>query len=236
MPAKLGGDPKNWLLVKKKSDEPAARKSYWPMLATPAEAVPAGDGWLHEVKWDGFRAIVRIAGGVAELTSRNGKSLTARFEPVARAVVQAAKTPDCVLDGEVCALDETGRASFSAMQQGSGSLVLYVFDVLEVDGEPLIELPLTERRERLDALIDKRNRTVRVSDAFDDGEALFEVATAQRLEGHPQQARGLRVRARPAQPPLAEGEDAGAPGARRSPATRRVRAVAPARSGRSCSV
>ncbi len=183
VPAKLGGDPKNWLLVKKKSDEPAARKSYWPMLATPAEAVPAGDGWLHEVKWDGFRAIVRIAGGVAELTSRNGKSLTARFEPVARAVVQAAKTPDCVLDGEVCALDETGRASFSAMQQGSGSLVLYVFDVLEVDGEPLIELPLTERRERLDALIDKRNRTVRVSDAFDDGEALFEVATAQRLEG-----------------------------------------------------
>ena len=153
------------------------------MLATNAEAVPTGDGWLHEVKWDGYRAIVTIAGGVAELTSRNGNSLTARFDSVARAVVQAVKTPDCVLDGEVCALDEQGRASFSAMQQGSGPLVLYLFDVLEVDGEPLVDLPLTERHERLEALLDKRNRTVRLSDLFDDGAALFEAATAQQLEG-----------------------------------------------------
>ena len=153
------------------------------MLATPADAVPSGEGWLHEVKWDGYRAIVTIAGGVAELTSRNGKSLTARFEPVARAVVQAVKTPDCVLDGEVCALDDEGRASFSAMQQGSGPLVLYLFDVLEIDGEPLVELTLAERHERLQALIDKRNKTVRVSDLFDDGDALFEAATAQKLEG-----------------------------------------------------
>ena len=185
VPAKLGGDPKNWLLVKKKTDEAPARKerSYWPMLATPADAVPSGEGWLHEVKWDGYRAIVTIAGGVAELTSRNGKSLTARFEPVARAVVQAVKTPDCVLDGEVCALDDEGRASFSAMQQGSGPLVLYLFDVLEIDGEPLVELPLAERHERLQALIDRRSKTVRVSDLFDDGDALFEAATAQKLEG-----------------------------------------------------
>ena len=114
VPAKLGGDPKNWLIVKKKSDEPTPRRgrAYAPMLATNAEAVPTGDGWLHEVKWDGYRTIVTIAGGVAELTSRNGNSLTARFDSVARAVVQAVKTPDCVLDGEVCALDEqVARAS-----------------------------------------------------------------------------------------------------------------------------
>jgi bifunctional non-homologous end joining protein LigD len=185
VPAKLSGDPKNWLLVKKKTDAAAPKKarSYAPMLATLADTVPSGEGWLHEVKWDGYRAIVTIAGGVAELTSRNGNSLTARFESVARAVVQAVKTPDCVLDGEVCALDEQGRASFSAMQQGSGPLVLYLFDVLEVDGEPLLDLPLTERRERLEALLDKRNRTVRLSAAFDDGDALLEAATAQQLEG-----------------------------------------------------
>jgi bifunctional non-homologous end joining protein LigD len=184
VPAKLGGDPKNWLIVKKKS-EATGRKSasYAPMLATLADAVPPGAEWLHEVKWDGYRAIVTIAGGEAELTSRNGNSLTARFESVARAVVQAVKTPDCILDGEVCALDGQGRASFSAMQQGSGPLVLYLFDVLEVEGEPLIELPLTERRERLEALVDRRNRTVRVSDAFDDGGALLDAATAQALEG-----------------------------------------------------
>jgi bifunctional non-homologous end joining protein LigD len=186
VPAKLGGDPKNWLIAKKKEDEAATPRTphaYKPMLATLADAVPAGDEWLHEVKWDGYRAIVTIAGGDAELTSRNGNSLTARFQSVARAVVQAVKTPDCVLDGEVCALDERGRASFSAMQQGSGPLVLYVFDVLEVEGQPLIDLPLTERRERLVSLLDKRNKTVRLSDAFDDGQSLYDAAVQQGLEG-----------------------------------------------------
>jgi bifunctional non-homologous end joining protein LigD len=88
-----------------------------------------------------------------------------------------------VLDGEVCALDEQGRASFSAMQQGSGRLVLYVFDVLELDGEPLVDLPLGERRERLAGLLDLRDGTVRVSETFDDGPALLDAAHAQELEG-----------------------------------------------------
>ncbi|HWL32895.1 MAG TPA: DNA ligase D [Gaiellaceae bacterium] len=186
VPAKLGGDPKNWLIVKKKAEATEVvgkRRTYSPMLATPADAVPDGDGWLHEVKWDGYRAIVTIAGGEVELTSRNGNSLTARFESVARAVVQAVKTPDCVLDGEVCALDDRGRASFSAMQQGSGPLVLYLFDVLEIEGKPLLELPLTERHKRLEALLDKRSRLVRLSALFDDGDALLEAAAAQQLEG-----------------------------------------------------
>jgi bifunctional non-homologous end joining protein LigD len=185
VPAKLGGDPKNWLIIRKKEAAATPRKprTYKPMLATLADAVPAGDEWLHEVKWDGYRAIITLAGGEAELTSRNGNSLTARFQQVARAVVQAVKTPDCVLDGEVCALDDEGRASFSAMQQGSGPLVLYVFDVLEVEGEPLIDLPLSERRERLVALLDRRNRRVKLSEAFDDGVALFDAAVEQGLEG-----------------------------------------------------
>ena len=186
VPAKLGGDQKNWLIVKKKAAvaEPG-RKQRWykPMLATLADEVPRGDEWLHEVKWDGYRAIVTVAGGEVELTSRNGNSLSTRFESVARAVVQAVKTPDCVLDGEVCALDEQGRASFSAMQQGSGPLVLYVFDVLEVEGEPLVDRPLTERRERLEALLDRRNRTVRLSETFEDGDGLYEAAADQGLEG-----------------------------------------------------
>ena len=186
VPAKLGGDPKNWLIVKKKQEatEPGLkRRSYGPMLATLTEEVPHGDEWLHEVKWDGYRAIVTVAGGEVELTSRNGNSLTARFESVARAVVQAVKTPDCVLDGEVCALDEQGRASFSAMQQGSGPLVLYLFDVLEIEGEQLLDRPLTERRKRLEALLDRRNRTVRLSETFDDGEGLYRAAEDQGLEG-----------------------------------------------------
>jgi bifunctional non-homologous end joining protein LigD len=185
VPARLGGDPKNWLIVRKREAETTSQKPrvYRPMLATLADRVPVGDEWLHEVKWDGYRAIITISGGTAELASRNGNSLTARFDSVARAVVQAVKTPDCVLDGEVCALDDEGRASFSAMQQGSGPLVLYVFDVLEVEGEPLIDLSLTERRVRLASLLDRRNRTVKLSEVFDDGEALLEAAREQGLEG-----------------------------------------------------
>ena len=156
-----------------------------PMLATLAEELPRGVGWIFEVKWDGYRAIASVAGSEATLTSRNGNDLTSRFEHVAKEIAKAVKTTDCVLDGEVCALDESGRSSFSAMQQGKAGtpLVYYVFDVLEVEGEPLVDLPLVDRRKRLDVLLDKRNRTVRLSDSFDDGEALLQAAKERGLEG-----------------------------------------------------
>ncbi len=190
VPAHLNGDEKNWLIVRKRDESmPEAResghRSYPPMLATLSADVPRGAGWLFEVKWDGYRAIADLAGGDATLTSRNGNDLTARFPGVARELVKAVKTTDCVLDGEVCALDDSGRSSFSAMQQGKAGtpLVLYVFDVLEVEGEPLVDLPLVERRKRLEQLLDRRNRTVRLSEGFDDGRALYEAAKQQRLEG-----------------------------------------------------
>ncbi|HZG36277.1 MAG TPA: DNA ligase D [Gaiellaceae bacterium] len=189
VPARLSGDPKNWLLVRKRErDEEGTavrgtRTAYAPMLATLAEEVPHGDGWSFEVKWDGYRTVVAVADGEVTLTSRNGKGLTERFEAVAKAVAGAVRTPNCVLDGEVCALDLNGRSSFSAMQQGAGSLVLYVFDLLELDGEPLLDRSLEERRERLGAVLDPRNPTVRFSEPFDDGEALYAAAEAQGLEG-----------------------------------------------------
>jgi bifunctional non-homologous end joining protein LigD len=187
VPAKLDGNEKNWLLLRKQDDSaPAAKttsREYTPMLATLAPEVPTGREWVHEVKWDGYRAIARVAGGDATLTSRRGNDLTTRFGDVARALARAVRTPDCVLDGEVCALDEEGRSSFSVMQQGKGPLVYYAFDVLEVDGEPLIDLPLRARRARLAELLDLRDGTVRLSEAFDDGQALYEAAQEQRLEG-----------------------------------------------------
>src|SRR5205814_7706217 len=133
---------------------------------------PTGDGWLFEVKWDGYRALAYVRGGDVTLISRNGIDLTQRFETVAKEVAKAVKTPDCVLDGEICALDEQGRPSFSAMQQGKPgtATVYFVFDLLELEGEPLVDLPLTERRKRLEKLLDRRNRTVRLSEVFDDGE------------------------------------------------------------------
>jgi bifunctional non-homologous end joining protein LigD len=189
VPAHLSGDEKNWLILRKRDDSaPEVRRSpraYRPMLATLAQEIPRGAGWVFEVKWDGYRAIADLAGSDATLTSRNGNDLTARFQNVAKELAKAVKTPDCVLDGEVCALDDAGRSSFSAMQQGNAGtpIVYYVFDVLEVEGEPLIDLPLVERRKRLEQLLDKRNRTIRLSEAFDDGEALLAAAKQQQLEG-----------------------------------------------------
>jgi bifunctional non-homologous end joining protein LigD len=189
IPARLSGDEKNWLILRARDDGTESRPhvdgTYTPMLATPAQEVPRGAGWEFEVKWDGYRALGRVAGGDATLTSRNGNDLTGRFSNVAKELAKAVKTPDCVLDGEVVALDDDGRSSFSLMQQGKPGtpIVYYVFDVLEVDGEPVVDLPLVERRKRLAQLLDKRNRTVRFSETFDDGVALFEAAKEKRLEG-----------------------------------------------------
>ena len=189
VPAKLGGDEKNWLLLRKRDengDPPKlAGARYAPMLATLEKNVPKGDSWLYEVKWDGYRAIAYVRGGDAELVSRNGNSLTERFSQVAKEIGKAVRTPNCVLDGEVVALDEEGRATFSAMQQGkAGTRYLYVaFDLLEVEGEPIVDAPLTERRGRLERMLDKRYKTVQLSDTFDDGDALYEAAREQRFEG-----------------------------------------------------
>jgi bifunctional non-homologous end joining protein LigD len=187
VPAKLDGDPKNWLLLKKREDGAPARqrREYAPMLATLADSVPRGSGWLFEVKWDGYRALAHISQGEARLTSRKGNDLTQRFSGVAKEIAKAVKTPDCVLDGEVCALDEQGRSSFSAMQQARPGtpIVYFVFDLLELEGKPLVDLPLAERRTRLERLLDRRNRTVRLSEVFDDGDALLGAAKQQGLEG-----------------------------------------------------
>ena len=187
VPAHLDRDPKNWLLIKKREEE-SKRASpqglpYPPMLATLVEKLPKGPEWLYEVKWDGYRAITAVRGAEATLWSRRGNDLTERFSAVAREIMKAVKTPHCVLDGEVCAIDERGRASFSAMQQGGRPLVYYVFDVLEINREPVLDLPFTERRERLEGLLDRRNPVVQLSEAFEDGEALLKAAKEQGLEG-----------------------------------------------------
>ncbi|HKD93577.1 MAG TPA: DNA ligase D [Gaiellaceae bacterium] len=185
VPAHLSGDEKNWLILRKRDKEVASsrpRRVYRPMLATLTEELPRGDGWLFEPKWDGYRALAYVRGGKVKLVSRRGNDLTERFAPVAKELAKALRTPDAVVDGEVVALDSGGKASFSAMQQGSTQLVYEVFDVLEADGEPLVDLLLTERRERLEKLL-APNPVVQLSGSFEDGAALFEAAEAQGLEG-----------------------------------------------------
>ena len=186
VPAALDGNERNWLLLRKDDDAPASREltRYEPMLSTLAEKVPGGKGWLYEVKWDGYRTIARVHEGEATLTSRTGKDQTAgRFEPIARALPRALRGPECVLDGEICALDGQGRPSFAEMQRGTGTLVLYLFDLLELDGEPLLDRPFTERHELLRELVVPDQATVRLSEVFEDGQALYDAAGGQGLEG-----------------------------------------------------
>jgi bifunctional non-homologous end joining protein LigD len=188
VPAHLDGKEQNWLILRKRDDVAAApRKSrrYAAMLATLVKEVPHGDEWVYEVKWDGYRAISYVAGSEVDMRSRKGNDFNEKFERVVKEIPKAMKTPDCVIDGEVCALDENGRASFSEMQQlkPSTPLVYYVFDLLEVEGTPIVDLPIEERRARLDDLLDRRNRIVRLSEFFDDGDALYAAAKEQHLEG-----------------------------------------------------
>jgi bifunctional non-homologous end joining protein LigD len=182
IPAKLDGNPKNWLILRH-DETPAGRLRYRPMLSTSAGTLPRGEGWVYEPKWDGYRAIVSVSSGEVTFTSRNGNDLTERFKESARKAELAIRTSDGVLDGEICRLDDQGRSSFSALQSGTGTLVLVLFDVLELDSEPLIQLALVERRKRLEAVVDHSVGGVVVSPQFEDGDALLDAARQQGLEG-----------------------------------------------------
>ncbi len=183
VPAHLDGKEQNWLILRKDGTGNGPNSGYVPMSATSAEALPEGSDWTYEPKWDGYRAIVVVAGGEAKLTSRRGNDLTERFREAARAAERGLRSADAVVDGEIAALDDNGRSSFSLLQQGTGTLALVLFDILEIEGESLIHLPLTERRERLEALVDTRKGGIFVSPHFGDGKALLKAAKDQGLEG-----------------------------------------------------
>jgi bifunctional non-homologous end joining protein LigD len=157
-----------------------------PQLATLVAEAPAGDDWLHESKYDGYRIVCRIQGGRATLTSRNGNDWTARFPTVARA---AEKLPveAALLDGEVAVVGTDGLTSFGALQNAAsagGTLVYFVFDLLHRDGWDLTAAPLEERKRALRAVIGGKAGTLRYSThVIGDGAAVFQAACRARLEG-----------------------------------------------------
>src|SRR5207244_2095233 len=98
-------NPRNFRAVSARGpvEAPQTRR-YQPMLAQLGDRVPAGPGWRHEVKWDGFRTLARLTGGEVQLWSRRDQDLGGRFAAVARRLEEGVVPRDCVLDGEVCAL------------------------------------------------------------------------------------------------------------------------------------
>ena len=184
VPAHMGGEERNWLLICRDGPEAAdPPERYAPMLAQLVDEPPDGDAWLHEVKLDGFRVVARLDDGDVSLWSRNGLDVTDRFRPVATALGRGLRTFSCVVDGEVCALDEQGAPRFQLLQQGQGTLAYYLFDLLELERTPLVRRPLEERRAELERIVDERAGLVRLSRAFDDGTGLLEQSRVAGLEG-----------------------------------------------------
>lgn len=160
-----------------------------PQLCTLVEHPPAGDEWLHEVKIDGFRLIVRKDERGTRLITRGKKDWTDRFREVADAV-DALPQRRLIMDGEVTVLDAKGRSSFQRLQNalahGAGrALVLFVFDLLYVDGEDLRSRPQLERTERLRQLLPANEKGVlRLSEHIPgDGDRVYEHACRLGLEG-----------------------------------------------------
>jgi bifunctional non-homologous end joining protein LigD len=120
------------------------------MLCLAVSELPTGLQWEYELKLDGYRAIGLKTNGRVLLFSRNGKDFTRRFQPLARAL--GALPDETVIDGEVVALDETGRPSFNLLQNYASNeytLSFYAFDLLQFAGRNLVREPLKVRRELL---------------------------------------------------------------------------------------
>jgi len=127
-----------------------------PQLATLVDAVPAGREWLFEMKYDGYRALAAIAGGEVRVFTRNGNDWTEQFGRLVEPLSKLTKGT-ALIDGEVCSVKD-GRTDFSTLKDALGSggpLVYFAFDLLELDGESLERLPLTERKEKLRKLLGK---------------------------------------------------------------------------------
>lgn len=161
-----------------------------PALATLVDEVPDGDGWLFEVKLDGYRAIAAASGERAVVYTRSGLDWTDRYPAIARALRRLG-LDGVLLDGEIVAVDAAGRSDFSALHRalergGTADLSYFVFDLLAAGGEDLRRRPLTERKRRLRALLGDAGRAgpVYFTDHVEgDGAAMLEMLCRSGHEG-----------------------------------------------------
>ncbi|WP_172124262.1 MULTISPECIES: DNA ligase D [unclassified Devosia] len=126
-----------------------------PQLATLVDEVPQTNGWVFEMKYDGYRCLAALSGDQVRLYTRNANDWTTQFAAIVPALSQVT-SGSALIDGELCALDDKGRTDFSTLKNALStgeSLVYFAFDLLEQDGEDLTTLPLTERKTRLQALL-----------------------------------------------------------------------------------
>jgi bifunctional non-homologous end joining protein LigD len=160
-----------------------------PQLCISVERPPAGEGWCHEIKFDGYRVQLRVEDGDAVFNTRKGLDWTDKFKAIAR---EAKSLPDVLIDGEIVALDHSGAPDFSTLQAAlsdgdSDSLIFYAFDLLFAGGVDLRSLPLGERKARLKELLEARkdkDKQIRYVEHFESGgDAILQSACKLELEG-----------------------------------------------------
>lgn len=171
----------------KKATNPGLPKFRKPQLATLVDQVPAGNNWLHEIKYDGYRCLLAVAGAEARIYTRSGKDWTGKFREIAKAAADLV-TGSALIDGEIVALDGKGNPDFSRLQQAlneeKDGLTLFAFDLLERNGEDVTKLTNIERKERLSAVLAEGNDRIRFADhLFGAGEKLLDAMCKAGQEG-----------------------------------------------------
>lgn len=151
------------------------------------DSPPSGEGWIHEIKHDGYRTQICVGEGMARAYSKSGHDWTSKY----RLLTEAAADLACraaVLDGEVVSMDKDGRSDFAALPEairhGSGRLVFIAFDLLHLDGHDLRRVPLLQRKEALKQLVGTGGGRLQYNDHWGgDGREFFRACDAFGLEG-----------------------------------------------------
>jgi ATP-dependent DNA ligase len=157
-----------------------------PCIPTQADQPPSGPGWLHEIKHDGYRLVARRDGAGVRLITRNGHDWTERYPAVSNAVARL-RCRSCVIDGEVVITDDAGRAVFDRLQQGprvKPEAFLFAFDMIELDGNDLRQMPLLTRKSRLRKLVQGAPTGIAFNEHMEgDGPTIFRHACQLGCEG-----------------------------------------------------
>lgn len=155
------------------------------MLATLTDLFER-EGWIYEIKWDGYRAVALLNKNSIELISRNNKSFNEKFYPVYNAVKEW--NINAVVDGEIVVLDDHGKPDFNGLQnwrsEADGQIVFYAFDIMWLNGYDLTKIPLTQRRDILAQVMPEDDSIIRISEAFETSASeLLDAAAKMGLEG-----------------------------------------------------
>jgi bifunctional non-homologous end joining protein LigD len=152
-----------------------------PMLAGTAPAIFNDEGWLFEIKWDGYRCLSYINNGSVYLDSRNQKPLLPRF-PVLKTIQSSIKAHSVLLDGEIVAFCE-GRVDFSYLRKQPGQVSLAVFDILFLNGRSMLEVPMKERKDILSQVVMEGGALFISETVEENGTALFDIVKSRNMEG-----------------------------------------------------